>query len=295
MKKYLILIILLLSITACKGKTYNVTFMDENVKLASVEIKKGGSIKNINTPEKEGYIFVSWLKDGIDYDPNTPITEDITLNATWVEIPNPTKSYTVTFNFGDYTKTASVKEGNKVAIPKEKPSKIRYKFLGWYLGDAPYDFDKEVTNDITINAKFVKDRLVIKYDLAGGTGTTIESEIDINSIPDKPKNPKRFGYNFTGWTLNGQTYNFDTPLSEDVTIKANWIAIVYYKVSFDTDGGELISSQMIVEGNTISVPNNPTKDGYVFKYWALNGTEFDINTKITKDITLSAIYEKATE
>ena len=51
-------------ITGCKAKTYTVTFIDSKTELARIEVKKGDTLKDINTPTKEGYLFLNWLKDG---------------------------------------------------------------------------------------------------------------------------------------------------------------------------------------------------------------------------------------
>lgn len=291
MKKYLIIILLTMMITGCKTKTYTVTFVDNTQELSKIEVKKGDNLSNINAPTKEGYIFLNWLKDGLDYDVDNPITEDITLEATWTPIPNPVKTYTITFNFGSEVKTINVKEGEKVSIPKETPRKEKYKFIGWYIGDTEYDFDTPVEKDLTIVAKFEKNRILINYDLAGGTGT-IQVEIEKGSIPDKPKNPTKFGYTFINWKINNNIYNFDTPLYEDTTITANYEANIYYKVSFDTLGGSVVSSEMVISGHTIGSLPSASKDGYVFKYWTYNGEQFDINMAITSDITLVALYEE---
>ena len=289
-KKYLILILVLL-LTSCKTKTYTVTFVDNNKELSSITVKKGDSIKKVDKPTKDGYIFVTWLKDGIEYDASSPINEDITLTASWTEQPEVIKNHTVTFNFGDFTKTKTVKDGEKVTKPEEDPKKEKHTFLGWYIGETAYDFDSPVTKDIVLAAKFKKNRIKINYDLNGGNGT-VEVEIDKESIPNRPNDPTKFGYNFVGWSLDGQAYNFDFPLNEDTTIKALWEATVYYRVTYDTDGGNDINSEMVPENTTIEKLPTPIKEDYIFKCWTLNGTCFDESTKITKDITLVAQYEE---
>ena len=151
-------------------------------------------------------------------------------------------------------------------------------------------FRSPVDKDILIAAKFEKNRVLINYDLAGGTGT-IQVEIEKGTIPDRPKNPSKFGYTFINWTIGNNVYNFDTPLSEDTTIKANYEANIYCKVTFDTDGGNEISSQMVISGHTLSSLPKAVKDGYNFKYWTYNGEQFDINMAITSDIVLVALYD----
>lgn len=289
-KKYFI-IILLLTLTACSMKTYTVTFVDGNEKLLTVKVKKGDTLGNIENPSKDGYLFLSWLKDGLEFNTNNPINEDMTLEASWTEVPDPTKSYMVTFNFGDELKTVSVKEGEKVAKPKSAPKKEKHKFLGWYVGETLYDFDTPVTKNFTLIAKFEKNRINIKYDLDGGTGT-LEVEIEKGTIPSKPKNPIKFGYTFKEWMIDGEVYNFDKTLDKDTTIKAIYEANIYYTIKFDSDGGNEIGSETVISGNSLTSLPTPEKEGYTFLYWTYNNEEFTIDTKITEDITLVAKYEE---
>ena len=289
-KKYLILLVILLLLTSCKAKTYTVTLMDDDKVISEITVKKNENIKNIADPKKEGYIFMNWQKNGLDYNKEKPVKSDITLTAKWVKEPELPDTHTVTFDFGSLKKTQTVDDGEAVPEPKETPKKDKHKFIGWFLGDKIYDFNTPVENDITLTAKFEKTRIKINYDLNGGTGT-LEVEIDKGSIPTVPKMPMRFGYVFMYWSINNKKYYFDEPLYEDTTIKANYEATVYVRVTFNTDGGNTIDSQMLVSGETLKSLPTPQKEGHTFKYWSYNDKEFNINTKITKDITLIAVYE----
>ncbi len=75
---------------------------------------------------------------------------------------------------------------------------------------------------------------------------------------------------------------------------ANLKSVSYskYKVDFNTDGGSNINSQSVKKNNKVKKPANPTKDGYEFDHWELDGKEFDFNTPITGNITLVARYTK---
>ena len=290
--KKLILIIMMLCHTACSDKLYTVTFLDNDTEINKVEIKEGDNIANVKKPTKDGYLFVAWQLDGRDYDENTAVKEDITLNATWTKIPDGPNTHTVTFNFGSFMKNQTVNNGETVEKPNEDPTLEKHTFIGWYDGEELYDFTTKVIKDIILTAKFKKNRVIINYDLNGGSGSTIEVEIDKGGIPDKPKDPTKFGYKFIGWLLGGQPYNFDFPINDDTTIKANYVAIEYVKVTFDTDGGNIIKSEMLEIETSLKTLPTPEKAGYTFKYWSYNGEKFDINTKINKDITLLAIYEE---
>lgn len=82
--------------------------------------------------------------------------------------------------------------------------------------------------------------------------------------------------------------NKSEPAIVNLTIKK----IIYYDVIFNTNGGSSIKSQTIREGNTISYPSYPTRNGYTFEGWYYNNKEFDMSSPITENITLTAKWKK---
>ena len=67
---------------------------------------------------------------------------------------------------------------------------------------------------------------------------------------------------------------------------------VMYTVSFDSSGGTIVMDEKVLENHQVSKPDNPKKDGYDFEGWYLDNNLFDFRTKITKDITLTAMWHK---
>ena len=64
-----------------------------------------------------------------------------------------TKEFTVTFVANGEKSEVKVVEGEKVSKPSD-PEKEGYNFLGWYVGDDAYDFEKAVNADLEVTAKF---------------------------------------------------------------------------------------------------------------------------------------------
>ena len=68
-----------------------------------------------------------------------------------------------------------------------------------------------------------------------------------------------------------------------------------YSITFDADGGVPIPPKQAVEvGETAVVPvPNPTKQGYVFKFWSLSGenTAYNFQTAVNSNITLVAEWQ----
>jgi uncharacterized repeat protein (TIGR02543 family) len=67
--------------------------------------------------------------------------------------------------------------------------------------------------------------------------------------------------------------------------------LVKYTVTFNSDGGSVVSPQQIEKGELATKPANPTRSGYYFSHWKLNGVPFNFNTPINSDITLVAHWE----
>ena len=66
----------------------------------------------------------------------------------------------------------------------------------------------------------------------------------------------------------------------------------YYTVTFDSNGGSAVTAQSIEAGQKATKPADPTKDGYDFKGWTLNGSAYDFNTAVNGNITLVATWEQ---
>ena len=62
------------------NKTYTVTFND-GYSTNEVEVKNNQTVEKPSNPEKEGYKFIGWYKDGIKFDFSTKIDKNVTLKA----------------------------------------------------------------------------------------------------------------------------------------------------------------------------------------------------------------------
>lgn len=290
--KWGFMIFLILILSGCESKKYTIKIVNDNGEiLSSVLVNEGDNIENVDDPIKDGYIFVGWLKDGVYYDTTTPIYADLTLTAKYTEVPEGRDSYIVTFNFGEYKKTKTVKIGEKIDKPND-PIKSGYKFLGWYYNDKVFNFDSEPNENIELVAKWKKISYIkVTFDLDGGDGTR-EVAMEKGHALSIPTEPTRMGYKFLGWYIGNEKYDFSMKVLEDITLTAKWEAIQYVRVSFDSDGGQEIKSQMIEMGTKITTLEIPVKEGYKFLYWVLGEEVFDKNMVIDKDIKLLAKYEK---
>lgn len=67
---------------------------------------------------------------------------------------------------------------------------------------------------------------------------------------------------------------------------------ILYNIVFETDGGTEINTQTVEKGKLANQPTKPTKKGYKFIEWQLNGEKFDFKQEINSDIKLIAKWEK---
>lgn len=160
---------------------------------------------------------------------------------------------------------------------------------------------------------FIEKKLSTSYYIVTfDTGVSEDITVSVfeNATVVKPEEPKRDGYNFVGWYYGDFKYDFDTPVRKSITLKAIWEkekkidppvveqpvienpVVTYITVTFDVMGGSLIDNQTIKVGGTASIPNNPTREGYTFVEWQLDGKSFDFGTTLDKSITLVAIWKE---
>ena len=116
---------------------------------------------------------------------------------------------------------------------------------------------------------------------------------------EMPSEPTREGYIFKGWYIDEEysdEYNFELPVTTDITLYAMWEMIENgCVVTFNSMGGSDVKSRIVVSGETVEKPADPAKGGYTFKGWFIDEeclTEFNFLTKIKTDITLYAKWEE---
>lgn len=82
-----VLAVAVVAFTACNGEDQcTVVFSGEGITLSQQTVKKGSTVTEPETPTREGYEFVGWMKDGEKFDFSTPIEENIFLKAEWKKI-----------------------------------------------------------------------------------------------------------------------------------------------------------------------------------------------------------------
>lgn len=277
-----------------KVETYVVTFNSDGGSLVdSQTVNVNETISYPEEPIKDGCVFLGWYYNNQEWDYNTPITSNITLVARWgIIVPERHAVVFYTDTFVHYN-TQFVEENEKVIRPAD-PEKEGCIFLGWYYNGQLFDFDTLITHEYTIIAQWeelVPSQCYITFDSDGGSNVgqkvVNRNEILIH-IPDEPV---KLGYTFAGWYLNDELFDFNNPITEDITLVAKWKeneVLATYTLSFDSNGGTYVAYQYVAENKNAVSPENPTREGYVFLGWYLNDQLFDFGAEITSNITLIA-------
>ena len=160
------------------------------------------------------------------------------------------------------------------------------------------------TNTVTFDLNYI----------GGGTYKTVE--VKSGETVSAPTNPSRSGYSFIGWytkATGGSKFDFGTEITENITLYAQWIKTssgssgggsdsdippaTQYTVTFESNGGSAVASQIVREGMTVTEPDAPTKEGSTFVGWYIDAAltaAFDFGTPVIGDIILYAKWRENT-
>jgi uncharacterized repeat protein (TIGR02543 family) len=184
--------------------------------------------------------------------------------------------------------TVTQDPGLRVSVP-ETPTYTNHTFLGWFIGEVPFDFNTKIEEDVTIIAKWAK---VVRTVSFITYGSPVPSQtVPHGDTPTTPGIPTRTHYIFSHWEYNNAVYNFNTPVTQNMVIYAIWTPIVYV-VSFETSGGTVIPNQNVNSGGMPIKPNNPEKANHTFDGWYIGETKYEFDTPITGNTVIYARWKE---
>lgn len=208
--------------------------------VAPVVTSPGSKVQKPADPTRNFFRFVGWTKD---FQGTQPITWPYTMpaNSTTIYAKWIYTRYTVTFTPNGGTTVASITSTAGAQVyPPNDPARVGYTFGGWYYDNDtflnPAVWPIEMDSDgITLYAKWLPSSVTITYDSAGGSAIAPLTEY-VGFVIAPPAPPRRFGFVFSGWELNGTPFSFTTmPTVQDFTLIATWTASARFaQVSLDT-------------------------------------------------------------
>lgn len=304
------------------SKQWTVNFFYGNDLVESKVVEDGKSFisQGYSEPGKypntdfTGYTWKGWCTRSYDaygyatyteYKFDQKVTGNINLYSIW-ERSNET-DHRITFTMFDRRGSLQeglnqyriVVDGDKLTdIPKSSPEKIPgYTFSGWmhydnYKGYYTADFTKPITEDMTVYGYWVEERYTVTF-INDGKKQEYK-DLPYGSRISAPDDPTKEGYHFLGWMSGNMAFDPNAPVTASATYEATWQKIVpdQYIVHFDSQGGSAIADVTVQKGSALTKPNDPTREGFTFKRWMLDGATYDFSQKVTGDMTLRADWEK---
>ena len=295
---------------------YTVTFepIDPKVEIVSGEtqvVDYNTDFRHIEKPEinlPKHYVFIDYYHDKLGnkrFKPLDNITEDTT-----VYIMTKVNAFEVSFDLCGHGEAIEpqIIQPEKKAVKPTNPSANGYTFVGWYKENTyatKWDFNKPVTDNMTLYAKWELVNYTITYELEGGeqvdnpTSYTIESE-DITLKPTSKE-----GYNFKGWLKGseiievihkGSFGNLTLTASFEIkTFNITWSAGVGVE---SISGGAETAEYLTTIGDLKTkgeVATGTPKTGYTLKndlYKDASGNEaYEDSDTITSEITIYLVAE----
>ena len=77
-----------------------------------------------------------------------------------------------------------------------------------------------------------------------------------------------------------------------VAIFIYWNFFRTFTVTFNVRIGAGIQAQEVKIGDKVTKPADPTADGYTFLGWYVDGEEYDFNTPVEGNITITAKWQE---
>lgn len=133
-----------------------------------------------------------------------------------------------------------------------------------------------------------------KYSVTFESGTSeiiLTKYVKKNGKVEEPITPIKEGYVFKEWQVNGETYDFDSKVEDDIVLTAEWVKEEYVTITFNTNSDNKVEDKKILKGSIIEELPESKKEEHEFIGWYLNDHLYN-NEEIYDDITLEAKYKE---
>ena len=181
-------------------------------------------------------------------------------------------------------------EGSKISEPELIGIPANKIFCGWYKDDTcteKFIFGQDpIRSNTTLYAKWEEYKPEIKF-VTNIDGYTIDPVyVNYGDVYTPSFTPSYEGYKFDAYCTDAALtsgFNFDKPVTADVTIYLKWSPITY-TITFIADGVVVGTASFTVENKNITVPAVPERTGFY-------GT-WESYTLGTESITVNAVYSE---
>ncbi|SHH73996.1 Listeria/Bacterioides repeat-containing protein [Fibrobacter sp. UWH9] len=251
----------------------------------------------IPEPKCEGKTFVGWSLDADATESSSlgEVSKTTTVYAVWVadvlvtfdangsKFADESEQKVLTFKYGKVITAADVENPADLYpadyVAGEGENKVYHAFVGWALAsDAtePAEDLGTAKDAITIYAVWKKTSakfFTVKYDVVGKGVAPSSGRVEEGYRATQPTDVTADGYEFAGWytsaTYEGMPFDFESHVTEDITLYAKWIPVQYTIEYKNLEGGENDvenPSYYNVESATIDL-KEPSMEGKNFEGW----------------------------
>lgn len=238
---------------------------------------------------------------GASTDNTTSTESDTSTDTSNQEPPTPTEcKVTFLLGNGEADIVETVKYGEAIRKMPKTPTKTGYEFKGWLYNNKSW-VPSAIKTDMTIIADWQPNNNNLSFEMSGAI---LDSAMDPMVIPTdttvalnkctlvKP------GYNFAGWATEdgGEVVYLDGADYKMGTLKYNTLYAVWetatYNITYELNGG--VNNEE--NPSTYTIDNivtfaEPSKEGYTFSGWTLNGEAVTDTAELYDDITLVANFD----
>ena len=300
-------------------KTYELKVTD-----AQVTLKDGGAVADLTAvrvgtelvataPEKDGYTFTGWEKEGLPADANidgATITFKMPANKVTLKAQYKKNTYTLTVDGVDEQRDF---EENVTVTAQPVEGKT---FTGWEVTGLSADVDTTKAtisftmpaNNVTLTPQYEKNTYTLTVD-GKDEQRDFEENVIVTAQPVE-------GKTFTGWEVTGLPADVDTTKAtisftmpaNNVTLKAQYTenAPKTYKLDVTNakvtlkDGGAVADLMAVPVGTELVATADEDTETSVFKSWSCTGLELTEEQRTARvvyftmpdhDVELTAVFE----
>ena len=241
------------------------------------------------------YVFVGWYLDPLFQEAFTEVSmpdHDITLYAKWQF------SGVVFMNGLETFYEVKGDEGDAINAPLQTPSKVGYDFVGWVDENSDaVEFPMVLNDEVQyVFASYTPKTNIpykVEHYLENLNGTFVRYET-VDYLGSTDAIVEASWKSYTGFTKDEEHEN--NVLSGIVTHNGSLVLKLYYsrnsyQVSYNTNGGSSINTDTYKYEQAFTSPSAPTKLGYTFAGWKLNGVDYKFGTMPAENITLEASWQ----
>lgn len=267
-----------------------VTFVDYDGTVLKREfVQEFGSATAPNDPVREGYVFKGWDKDIRDIYTKTTVT------AVYEEIESSSSvaSSSSVKSSSSVASSSSAKSSSSTGLPK-----IAFSVTGVELGGTAKDVKIKTPNDcfVASNVKLRQNQREVA-DISEFDSGFLTADMAVSDTgrckDDELAEEWRFYANSSEgaviYTING------TPAHSKVATFEQRMLATFYRVLFKGYSGDTLKASLVVQGLSVTPPEAPKREGYVFEGWSENSLDcvgMDVFDHVTDNMTLVAKYEE---